>query len=187
MGKTTNSSTTSAKASKKEKSVKHRVLMAIASQRVLGKLEVEKKQIIALASITNTHTFDTNCASMKKKGLIEQVGSCLKLTDKGMDEIGGEDAIIGELPQTNDDIQTKLKEQIKHKRAHLIFDLLTDGKAYTRAEIAEKLGWEQNKTFQTYMSYLSKVVDKVGEGGKKIQLKDEAFPFGRPCGDESKE
>ena len=81
------------------------------------------------------------------------------------------------VPQTNEDIQAKLKEQIKQKRAHLIFDLLADGRAYTRAEIADKLGWEENKTFSTYISYLSKMVDKV-DG--KVQLSDDAFPFGHP-------
>ena len=180
--KTTPNSTakkTTAVKGKKEASVKHRVLVALASQRALGKQQVEKKQIVRLAGIINTHTFDTNCASMKKQGLITQVGTCLELTDKGMDKVGDDVSLA--VPQTNEDIQSKLKAQIQQKRAHLIFDVLTDGRAYTRAEIAEKLGWEQNKTFQTYMSYLSKLVDKV-DG--KVQLKDEAFPFGRPCDSE---
>lgn len=174
--KSTTSTKPSAAKGKKTTSVKHKVLMAIASQRILGKDEVEKQQILRLACITNKHTFDTNCASMKKKGWIEQVGNCLKLTEKGMEEVGDNAVAI---PQTNDDMQAKLKEQIKQKKAYLIFDLLADGKAYTRAEIADKLGWKQNKTFATYMSNLSKLVDKVD--GKKVQLKDDAFPFGRPC------
>ena len=166
---------------KKEASVKHRVLSAIASQRAFGKDQVEKKDIIRLACITNEHTFDTNCSSMKKKGLIEQIGSCLKLTEKGVEAIGGEDAIAAATHESNEDAQDILKEQVKGgTKARAIFDLLTNGNAYTRAEIAEKLGYDQNKTFQTYMSYLSKLVDKV-DGNNKVRLKDIAFPCGRPC------
>jgi len=161
---------------KKEPSVKYRVLIALASQRAMGIEEVEKEKIFRLACVTNKHTFDTNCASMKKKELIEcGEGGTLKLTQKGIAEVG-EDAIA--VPQTNDDMQAKLKEQIKVKKAHAIFDLLTDGKAYARSEIAEQLEMEENKTFKTYMSYLSKLVDKV-DG--KVRLKDIAFPVGRPC------
>jgi len=116
---------------------------------------------------------------MKKKELIEcGEGGTLKLTQKRIAEVG-EDAIA--VPQTNNDMQAKLKEQNKVKKAHAVFDLLTDGKAYARSEIAEQqLEMEENKTFKTYMCYLSKVVDKV-DG--KVRLKDIAFPIGRPACD----
>lgn len=59
----------------------------------------------------------------------------------------------------------------------IFFDILTDGCAYSRAELAEKMELENNKSFGTYVSALSKVVER--ENGK-IRLKDIAFPCGRP-------
>lgn len=162
-----------------EPSAKTRILLAIASELALGKDEADKQRVFSLTGMTNKHTFDTNCSSMKKKGLIqdgEQSGSkALKLTKKGLEEVGPE-AVAR--PKNNDAAQEKLKAQIKNKKAHEIFDILVDGRAYSRDELAKKLGVEKNKTFSTYVSYLSKVVDKEGN---KLKLKDVAFPCGRSC------
>ena len=75
-------------------------------------------------------------------------------------------------------MQEKLKENIKSKRSKEIFDILTDGKAYSKQELADKMGLENNKRFGTYISSLSKVSERV-DG--KIRLLQIAFPCGRPC------
>ena len=160
-----------------EPSAKTRILLAIAAELALGKDEADKHRVFIITGMSNKHTFDTNCSSMKKKGLIEDgVGSkSLKLTKLGLDEVGPEASAP---PKNNDAAQERLKAQVKVKKSRPIFDVLADGRAYSRDELALKLGVESNKTFSTYVSYLSKVVDR---DGKKIKLKDVAFPCGRPC------
>jgi len=112
---------------------------------------------------------------MKKKGLITYDSTTVRLTEAGLEEVGPEAAAV---PTNNDTMQDKLKESIKVKKAREIFDILADGNAYSRSELAEKMGLEDNKSFGTYVSALSKVVER--ENGK-IRLKNIAFPCGRPC------
>lgn len=97
------------------------------------------------------------------------------LTEKGLETVGP-DAVAK--PQSNDAMQEKMKESIKGAKPKEIFGLLRDGKAYSRPQLAEMMGLENNKRFGTYISALSKVVERVD---KKIRLIDMAFPLGRPC------
>lgn len=161
-----------------KKSMKSRILIAIASQHALGKEYVDKQTVLNLSTVTNKHTFDTTCAAMKKQGLIEYDNKGMKLTEKGLEEVGPDAAAP---PQNNDAAQEMLKDTLKGrpKKTFEMFDVLTDGRAYSRADIAEKVNMDENaKTFKTYISYLSKIVEKEGD---KIKLKDTAFPWGRPC------
>ncbi|KAL3932740.1 MAG: hypothetical protein SGARI_003881 [Bacillariaceae sp.] len=165
--------------------MKTRVLTVLASQRAMGKDVVEKKMVATMCSVTNHHTFDTALSGMKKKGLIESEGGTLKLTEAGLEEIGPD---VAAPPADNTAAQDMLKGSMKQSsgKTRAMFDVLTDGRAYSRAEIADMVAMDEGaKTFKTYISYLSKLVDKV-EGGK-IRLKDEAFPFGRPCDKEDAE
>ena len=113
---------------------------------------------------------------MKNKGLVSYDTHTITLTDQGREQVGPEAL---EVPQNNDAMQKKLKEDIKSKRSREIFDLLIDGKAYSRGELADMLKMENNKSFGTYVSSLSKLTERI-DGGK-IRLKDIAFPVGRPC------
>lgn len=74
-----------------------------------------------------------------------------------------------------------MKNAIKVKKAHEIFDILADGKSYSRSELAEIMQLEDNKSFGTYLSALSKVVDPEAKKKKMYRLNDESFPCGRPC------
>jgi hypothetical protein len=151
-------------------------LAAIASQNVLGTESPERKVIMGLAGMSNAKSFATTILNMKNKGLVVYDTNTITLTDKGRDQVGPEAL---EVPQNNDAMQEKLKEDIKSKRSRDIFDLLVDGKAFSRGELADMLKMENNKSFGTYVSSLSKVSERV-DGGK-IRLKDIAFPVGRPC------
>lgn len=163
--------------SAKKQSMKDRILHAIACQHALGKESVDKTLVINLCTVTNRHTFDTTCAAMKKTQLIEYVDSGqMKLTQQGL-ELAGDAA---KPPENNDAAQEMLKEKLAVSKSKEMFDVLADGRAYSRAEIASAVGMDVNaKTFKTYISYLSKLVEKV-DGGK-IRLMDIAFPCGRPC------
>ena len=104
-------------------------------------------------------------------------GSSFEITETGMEALGPD---APKAPENNDEAQNMLKETLSVGKSKKMFDILTDGAAYTRAEIAEKVGMDPSKkTFQTYISYLSKIVEKVDRG--KIRLIETAFPCGRPC------
>lgn len=153
-----------------------RILEAIAGQIALGNDKANRTIVQGLAAIASSGSFGTTILNMKKKkGLVEYNKDSIWLTEKGLETVGP-DAVAK--PQNNDAMQDKLKENLKSKQSHKIFDLLADGNGYTRQELAKKMGLEDNKSFGTYVSHLSKVVDR--EGGK-IRLKQIAFPCGRPC------
>jgi len=151
-----------------------RILKAIASQRAFGIDDADRATIQSLAVMPNKPSFDTTLLNMKKKGLVTYTSKTVALTEKGLEEVGPEAATM---PTTNAGMQDKIKETIKSKRSREIFDILADGASYSRVELAEKMGLEDNKSFGTYVSTLSKVVER--ENGK-IRLTNIAFPCGRP-------
>ena len=151
---------------------------AIASQMIVGVERPSRTLICGLAAITSKGSFATTLLNMKKRGgLVDYDKETVWLTDQGKKMLPA-DAL--RMPQSNDGMQAKLKEQVKGKMARRIFDILTDGNAYSREEIASKLGVRDNNSLGTYISSLSKVSERV-DGRKKIQLKKIAFPCGRPC------
>ena len=156
-----------------------RILQAVASQRAVGIVEADRATIQGLAAMPIKKSFDTTLLNMKKKGWVTYTTTTVTLTDTGIEEVGGAEAVA--VPTNNAAMQDKLKETIKQKKSREIFDLLVDGHVFTRTQLADKMGMEDNKSFGTYISALSKVVER--EGGK-IRLKDIAFPCGRPCDDE---
>jgi hypothetical protein len=151
-----------------------RILKAIASQNAMGIADADRSTVQGLAAMPNKKSFDTTLLNMKKNGLVTYDTSTVRLTEKGLEEVGPEAVAV---PTDNTAMQDKLKEQIKQKKSREIFDILTDGKAYNRAELAAMMKLEDNKSFGTYVSALSKVIER--EAGK-IRLKDIAFPCGRP-------
>ena len=180
MGRKT-TTTCSSKGGKKA-SMKAKILSALASQKSLGKATVPKSMIVKLCAVTNHHTFDTTCSALKSKGLIEYGGGKgsveMNLTDAGYAEVGPD----APAPVTNnEEAQETLRDGLSTGKTKQMFDFLAkEGRGYTRAEIAAHVGMDENaKTFKTYISYLSKIVEKV-EGGK-VRLNDDAFPFDRPC------
>ena len=180
MGRKT-TSTSSSKGGKKV-SMKAKILSALASQQSLGKATVPKSMIVKLCAVTNHHTFDTTCSALKSKGLIQYEGGKgsveMNLTDAGYAEVGPDaPAPVA----TNEAAQETLRNALSTGKTKQMFDFLAkEGRAYSRTEIARHVGMDENaKTFKTYISYLSKIVEKV-DGGK-VRLNEDAFPFGRPC------
>eukprot|EP00977_Amphora_coffeiformis_P024593 scaffold16355_cov170-Amphora_coffeaeformis.AAC.5 len=153
-----------------------RIMKAIASQMAMGKGDkVDRALVQTLALMPSKKSFDTTLLNMKKQDLVMYDKPTVWLTERGLETVGPE-AI--QVPTSNDAMLAKLKEQIKGKKPREIYGILTDGNAYSRAELAAKMKMEDNKSFGTYVSSLSKIVERQGN---QIRLPDIAFPCGRPC------
>ena len=188
MGKKSNSPTKSSTAKKAKSTLSKgksggrgagtasdRILNAIAGRTALKEERPCRRVVMGLAAMANEKSFSTTILNMRNKGLVQYDRTSIWLTDKGKEHVG-EDALA--VPQSNDAMQERLREeQVKGKVPRMIFDILLDGKAYYRSDLAKLLNKEDNKSFGTYVSALSKVTERVD---KRIRLKDVAFPCGRP-------
>ena len=182
MAKKSNSATKSTpkkKASTGKKggtSNKQRILDAIASQYATGKDKADKKLVLGLTGM-DKKVFDTVCGTMKKneKWVIYNKDT-IELTKEGKQQVDPEKL---KKATTNDDLHERNKEQLKHKKSREIYDIMTDGRWYSKKELAEAIGVEANKSFGTYHSGISKFTDK--KDGKS-RLNDDCFLCGpRPC------
>lgn len=155
---------------------KDRILEAIASRASCGNNKPDRKVIMGMAVIYNVRSYNTTLLDIKKKtGFIDYDKTSVWLTAKGKEHIG-EDALA--IPATNDAMQDKIRsEMIKGSMPRKIYDIMLDGEWHTRAELAENMDVENNRSFGTYVSALSKVVEREG---KRIRLSDLCFPCGRP-------
>ena len=173
----TNKKAKASRSSSNGKSSADRIMSAIASRHALGDTKPDRHVIMGLAAITSKGSYDTTLLNMKKKqGWVEYDKTSVWFTSAGQDRVGP-DAI--QVPQNNDAMQAKIRQDmIKVARSREMFDLMLDGAAYSKEELAESMGLPLNKSFGTYVSGLSKVYEKVGD---KIRLIDLCFPTGRPC------
>ena len=155
---------------------KDRILQALASQASCGNNKPERKVIMAMAVILNVRSFGTTLLDIKKKtGFIDYDKTSVWLTAEGKEHIG--EAALA-VPATNDAMQDKIRsEMIKGSMPRNIYDIMLDGEWHTRAELAENMGVDNNRSFGTYVSALSKVVERQG---KSIRLSELCFPCGRP-------
>lgn len=156
-----------------------RILKALAYEKSLGNDKADRDKIKKLAAMFNKKSFDTTILNMKNKDLVQYDATTLWLTTRGVETVGHR-AVAP--PVDNVAMLEKLKDGVKGKKPRDIFDILTDGRSHTRAELAVTMGLPGNKSFGTYVSALSKVVER---DGKKIRLPDLAFPCGRPCDKEA--
>lgn len=115
-----------------------------------------------------------------KKGFLVVIDKeTICLTDKGL-----ENADMDAPAMTNEESWTTSKEKLKMKKGKMVFDLLTDGKTYTRKEIGEAIGSDHtNRSFNNilgplktlgYIEYLEK------DGEKACRMLEDMFPFGAP-------
>lgn len=153
-----------------------RIVCAIASRHSLGEEKPCRTLIRGLAAIINRKSFDTTIAAMKKKDRwVEYDKVSIWLTEEGKDYVGPKALAV---PQTNDAMQDKIRtEVIKGRNPNKIFEFMLDGRWYSRAELAKAMELPDNKSFGTYISCLSKVVERKNG---KIRLADMVFPVGRP-------
>jgi hypothetical protein len=152
-----------------------RILKAISSAIAFGNVRPEKKNIQSASLIRDKKVFSTVCATMKNKGLILYDRTAIWLTELGREQ-AGEDSMSQ--PITNEALHDAIKSTFRAGTSRSIFDILADGGHHTKEEIAQTLDIDNNKSFGTYLSALSKYTDKGTSG--TYRLKDVAFPFGRP-------
>lgn len=154
-----------------------RILKAIAFLNAHGTARPDKKSVQVASQILDNKVFATVCATMKNKGTIIYDRTTMQLTELGREQVG-EGALLLAQPPTNDTFHDRIKGTFKSGISRSIFDILADGGYHTKDEIAQKLNIENNKSFGTYLSALSKYTNKGNNG--TYSLKDTAFPFGRP-------
>ena len=126
-------------------------------------------------------TVVNNLTKLKKQGLIEypDAQSLRLTTPKGVQAAGS----LAQAPATNAERHERLKKNLKGKQIAL-FDLLADGGARDRDDVARALGYENKRTkaFENVKGKLS------GQGllsypdNQTMQLADLCFPFGREAG-----
>jgi hypothetical protein len=186
MAKTGTSATATKAAPKKRKPIRikpryeraktnaQKILEAICTEHARGNPKADKQRVRAVTGILDKKIWDTTCAILKnKKGSIHYDKKTMELTCLGREEVGPE-----ALATSNGILHDIIRKKFKKQRPRDIFDILVaDGQAYSKEELANKLGLQNNKSFGTYLSALSKYTDK-NDG--KYSLKPEVFPFGRP-------
>ena len=155
---------------------KDRIVQAIASLVVCGDDKPSRKVVMGIAQIKSDKSFANTIANMKiKEKLVAYDKDAIWLTEKGRGYVG-EEALAP--PENNEAMHDMLKDTLKGKKPKEIFDLLSNGEWWTRAEIADELGDDESKKgFKNAASTLSKLVEK--KGGKS-RLLDMCFPCGRP-------
>ena len=153
-----------------------RIVQAIASRVPYGDTKPTRKMIMGMALVTNKKSFDTTILNIKKKHRwVDYDTDSVWLTQEGKDHVGPD---IMSVPANNDAMQDKIRmEVIKGIKPRQIYDFMLDGGWYSRAELAVEMNLPDNKSFGTYISSLSKVVER--QNGR-IRLSDMVFPCGRP-------
>lgn len=153
-----------------------RIVQAIGTRVTVGDERPDRKMIMGMALMTNLRSFNTTLLNIKKKkGFIQYDKDSVWLTEEGREYLG-EDALAA--PADNTAMQAKIRaELIKGQKPRQIYDLLLNGEWWTKDEIAEGMGIPNNKSLGTYISSLSKVVER---DSASIRLLDMVFPFGRP-------
>lgn len=122
-------------------------------------------------------TVTNNLAKLKQKGLIEcPDAQTLRLTPEGVRAAGS----LANAPATNAERQERLKEKLTGKQLAL-FDLLADGGARDRDDVARALGYENKKTkaFVNLKGKLSSQGLLSYPDSRSMQLADLCFPLGR--------
>ena len=153
-----------------------RIVNAIASKHGLGDEKPTRKMIMGMALIINKGSFNTTILNLKKKyNRVDYDATSIWLTQEGRDYVGPDVMVV---PKNNDGMQDKIRsEMIKGIKPRRIFDLMLDGGWYSRDELATAMKLPNNNSFGTYVSSLSKIVERKSG---KIRLSDMVFPCGRP-------
>jgi hypothetical protein len=189
---TTNKTTSEDKAVSPTKRTSRTVKINKAQQRVLnatailaarkGCNEVPRSQVQAMIGNTSKSGFASLLSGMKKQ--MELISypdkDTMALTDAGREHADMTDEI---LMTTNQGLLEKAKQDVKGKKGKELFDILSDGQMHTRAECAERLGYEKPAQMASLMSVMKSqcVLEycKDEEGNQALKLPDSLFPFGR--------
>jgi len=150
---------------------------AVTMKQTLNK-DLTKQLIPAVTGIQGASTIRNALAKLKKLDYIEpEVKEAIVPTDKGMKNADVSHVNIGTMPSSNEDYQEKVKEHFKLKEmARNVFDLIADGRVYTKDQVASALGLKKNSTFRNLMADIKKkgIIEARGDS---LQLTEAMFPF----------
>jgi len=150
---------------------------AVTMKQTLNK-DLTKQLIPAMTGIQGASTIRNALAKLKKLDYIEpEVKEAIVPTDKGVKNADVSDVNIGTMPSSNEDYHEKVKEHFKLKEmARNVFDLIADGRIYTKDQMASALGLKKNSTFRNLLADLKKkgIVEARGDS---LQLTEAMFPF----------
>lgn len=172
--------------SKAEKlSVNEKIIAALKEFAAIGIDDLPLKMVAMRSGYTNVDSasFKKALKQVKADGLVESPSSeTLRLSEAGKATLGTVDA-----PTSNRQVQERMKNVLTGK-APQILDILADGRAHNRKDVAEAVGYtnDASKSFKDpvdkmeSLCILEKTKDQAGL--KMLQLTDVAFPFGRGAG-----
>ena len=137
-----------------------------------------RDQVAIIAGYPNSLT--PGCVKMlstlKREGMILYDKTMIKLTPAGRKKT----ATVDNKVTTNGQFHDCIRELLSVPKYRQAFEFLIDGSARSKEELADELGYPNCKT-PGFMKMLSQIRKHAYVGGEKdvVQIKDEAFPFGR--------
>ena len=137
-----------------------------------------RDQVAIVAGYPNSLTpgFKKMLSNLKKEGFITYDTSTIRLTNKGRQEVGD----VNNRVTTNKAFHDCIREMLAVPKYRQAFEFLIDGKARSKLELAAELGYPNADT-PGFKKMLSQIRKHAYVGGDRdfVQIKDEAFPFGR--------
>jgi hypothetical protein len=151
-----------------------------------------KRTLLSLVTGYPIKSLNTLMGKLKKNNfLVYPSGQTVRITPEGLDRVPSSVTTTASSGKfTNKEMQKRLKSSLKLKlQPTRIFDLLVDGKAHSKKELAMSLGLDGSKfaSFKTYLSSLGGMGLVSYPSPDTVQLADLAFPFGRPSSEETEE
>lgn len=137
-----------------------------------------RDQVAIIAGYPNSLTagFKKMLSTLKKERLLTYDKSMIRLTPEGREKTVG----VTNKVTTNGAFHDCIRELLAVPKYRQAFEFLVDGSARSKMELAKELGYPNAQT-PGFKKMLSQIRKHAYVGGDKdvVQIKDEAFPFGR--------
>jgi len=148
---------------------------------------VSRKKVAQLCGFpkkeSRSYTNQIGILKNNKEWIIVVDAETIALTQEGLKHAHAEPPAVD-----NNESLEKAKEKLKMGKGKRVFELLSDGKVYTREEIGKAVGSDHtNRSFNNILGPLKSVgyIDYVEKNGEKAcVMTDDMFPFGRPGSNE---
>ena len=167
-------------------SISQKILNATACLSKNTTKHVSRKKVAQMCGDPKESRSYTNQIGILKneKGFIVVVDKeTIHLTDKGL-----EHAELVPPAANNEEALSKCREKLKMGKGKKVFDLLSDGKTYTYAEIGNAIQNDHTqRSFTNIMGPLktAEFIEYTKKNGEKAcRMLDDVFPFGRPNAEE---
>jgi hypothetical protein len=152
--------------------------MAAAIKTKTGK-DMKKKLVKALTGIQGDSTIRNALSELKNRDLLEVTKYSYVVTEKGMDHADLTSVDLDNTASTNLEHQQQALEPLKlGAMAKSIFEVIKDGRVYSKVDILAVLNKDANSTARNAFAELEKkdVIEYI-DGKKKVQAAKDLFPF----------